>query len=230
MRQMRDAIPALPGNSIKDRIQQIKTLLHGVRPKNGHSLILARRKQAGPAHYARGSMAPCAQNPKMPHNKSESNRIRSPGRVSWNGMFWNGMFWDASTFNDDVSGWDISGVTLMHGMFFGATSFDQDLSDWDPPNGTWYVCRLWHVHPTRLVHGMACMLASMPCATYGKARSSRAARWDGYMARRLFSIRAWNRNDHVITVDECRRVRKWCLLACFPTLAHQKHVSCRLCF
>ena len=39
MCQVRDAIPALPGNSIKDRIQQIKTLLRGVRPKNGHSLI-----------------------------------------------------------------------------------------------------------------------------------------------------------------------------------------------
>ena len=33
-------------------------------------------------------------------------------------------------FNQDISGWDVSGATNMSGMFEGASSFNQDLSDW----------------------------------------------------------------------------------------------------
>ena len=42
-----------------------------------------------------------------------------------------GMFRDATSFDGDVSDWDVSGVTGMNGMFDGATSFDGDVSDWD---------------------------------------------------------------------------------------------------
>jgi surface protein len=41
------------------------------------------------------------------------------------------MFCDATSFNQDLSGWDVSQVTNMWYMFCGATSFNQDLSGWD---------------------------------------------------------------------------------------------------
>ena len=41
------------------------------------------------------------------------------------------MFRGASSFNGDISGWDVSGVTDMSTMFRGASSFTSDLSSWD---------------------------------------------------------------------------------------------------
>ena len=45
-----------------------------------------------------------------------------------------GLFIDASTFNQDISSWNVSNVTYMVLMFAGATSFNQDISDWDVGN------------------------------------------------------------------------------------------------
>merc|ERR1719201_1825059 len=41
------------------------------------------------------------------------------------------MFLKTSSFNGDLSKWDVSRVTYMQGMFEGALSFNGDLSKWD---------------------------------------------------------------------------------------------------
>ena len=40
------------------------------------------------------------------------------------------MFRNATSFNQDVSGWEVSAVTDMGDMFFGATAFDRNLGPW----------------------------------------------------------------------------------------------------
>ena len=41
------------------------------------------------------------------------------------------LFKDKTTFNGDISTWDVSNVTTMEGMFEGAEKFNQDVSKWD---------------------------------------------------------------------------------------------------
>tara|TARA_X000000368_G_C23051412_1_gene721588 strand:- start:751 stop:2352 length:1602 start_codon:yes stop_codon:yes gene_type:complete len=41
------------------------------------------------------------------------------------------LFKNNSTFNGNISSWDVSNVTTMEGMFEGASSFNQDISKWD---------------------------------------------------------------------------------------------------
>ena len=47
-----------------------------------------------------------------------------------------GLFQNNTTFNKDISGWDVSNVTNMKNMFYGATNFDKDISGWDVSNVT----------------------------------------------------------------------------------------------
>jgi surface protein len=42
-----------------------------------------------------------------------------------------GMFIEATSFNKDISAWNVSSVTDMSGMFGGAISFNQGISSWD---------------------------------------------------------------------------------------------------
>jgi surface protein len=41
------------------------------------------------------------------------------------------MFEDNTSFNQDISSWDVSNVLNMSLMFFGTTSFNQPIGDWD---------------------------------------------------------------------------------------------------
>merc|ERR1719174_2142511 len=41
------------------------------------------------------------------------------------------MFTSASSFNGDISKWDVSKVILMAGMFASASSFNGDISKWE---------------------------------------------------------------------------------------------------
>jgi surface protein len=47
-----------------------------------------------------------------------------------------GMFRNATSFNRDISDWDVSNVTDMSLMFKEASSFNQDISSWDLSNVT----------------------------------------------------------------------------------------------
>jgi len=42
-----------------------------------------------------------------------------------------GLFFQESTFNEDISHWDVSSVTTMRGMFAVAEAFNQDIGDWN---------------------------------------------------------------------------------------------------
>ena len=46
------------------------------------------------------------------------------------------MFYNASSFNGDVSNWNVSNVTNMEGIFYNASSFNGDVSSWDVSNVT----------------------------------------------------------------------------------------------
>jgi surface protein len=41
------------------------------------------------------------------------------------------MFRGATSFNGDISAWEVSEVSYMKAMFLGATSFNSDISAWD---------------------------------------------------------------------------------------------------
>ena len=47
-----------------------------------------------------------------------------------------GLFYSAQTFNQSLSSWDVSNVTIMGGVFYACYVFNQDLNAWDTSNVT----------------------------------------------------------------------------------------------
>jgi surface protein len=47
-----------------------------------------------------------------------------------------GVFADAESFNQPLDSWDVSNVTTMQSMFFGAAAFNQPIDGWDVSNVT----------------------------------------------------------------------------------------------
>ena len=50
--------------------------------------------------------------------------------------FWNNLFQNNTTFNQDISTWDVSNVTNMRAMFQNTNDFNPDISNWDTSNVT----------------------------------------------------------------------------------------------
>jgi len=46
------------------------------------------------------------------------------------------MFSEATSFNQDISNWNISSALIINSMFSSTTSFNQDLSSWCVTNFT----------------------------------------------------------------------------------------------
>jgi len=53
------------------------------------------------------------------------------------------MFHSASSFNGDLSAWNVANVTDMRGMFNGASAFNGDLSAWNVANVTDMMWMFW---------------------------------------------------------------------------------------
>ena len=69
-------------------------------------------------------------------NNSSPNLVKVPTVLPSNLTRLNRMFSRATSFNQDISGWDVSNVTDMYYMFQNATSFNQDISSWNVSNVT----------------------------------------------------------------------------------------------
>lgn len=67
-------------------------------------------------------------------NNCNSSAIDNPILINVTDM--REMFNNCTSFNCDISGWDVSSVTNMWGMFANASSFNQDIGGWDVSNVT----------------------------------------------------------------------------------------------
>ena len=63
--------------------------------------------------------------------KDASNLMEVPPQLPAGVYNTASMFNNASSFNQDISGWDVSKVFNMRSMFNGAISFNQDIGGWD---------------------------------------------------------------------------------------------------
>ena len=69
-------------------------------------------------------------------------QFRRIGLASLAGHDFRAMFYSASSFNSDVSAWQVSQATTFERMFSGASSFNSDVSAWQVSNVTTFDCSL----------------------------------------------------------------------------------------
>lgn len=61
----------------------------------------------------------------------QSSLTQVPSTLPKNILSLTYMFYNCTTFNQDISGWDVSRVTNMSSMFRGATAFNQNIGNWN---------------------------------------------------------------------------------------------------
>lgn len=71
-----------------------------------------------------------------PNSSSSPNLVKVPTVLPSNLTSITWMFCEATSFNQDISMWDVSKVMYMVSMFEGAEAFNQDLSQWCVSNIT----------------------------------------------------------------------------------------------
>ena len=64
-------------------------------------------------------------------NNSSPNLVKVPTTLPSNITHIQYMFSGATSFNQDISGWDVSNATNLARMFMDAIAFDQDIGGWD---------------------------------------------------------------------------------------------------
>ena len=65
-----------------------------------------------------------------------TNLVSVPNSMTQNVTTMEHMFAGASSFNSDISDWDVSNVTDMSSMFVNTDLFNQDISNWNVSNVT----------------------------------------------------------------------------------------------
>ena len=80
-----------------------------------------------------------------------------------------GMFYSASSFNSDISKWDVSQVTTMEQMFYKASSFNGDISKWDVSKVTTMV---------DMFNGASSFSQTL-CGAWQKSRADKARMFSG---------------------------------------------------
>ncbi|MFC2138745.1 BspA family leucine-rich repeat surface protein [Bacteroidota bacterium] len=69
--------------------------------------------------------------------KNATNLIEVPDEIPTTVINLSYIFHNDTSFNEDISNWDVSSVVNMDGMFSNATSFNQDIGNWDVSNVTY---------------------------------------------------------------------------------------------
>jgi surface protein len=75
-----------------------------------------------------------------------------------------GIFYGASSFNSNISRWNVGRVTTMKSMFYGASSFNQNLCPWGPQLPSDFDYGYWAAN---MFSSSGCLDKNTPSATTG---------------------------------------------------------------
>ena len=104
-------------------------------------------------------------------------------RLGVSGPRFQSMFNGASSFNSDVSAWQVSQATTFYAMFYGASSFNSDVSAWQSAG-----------HDFR---GMFCNLElPIPTCRLGKSHRTRVSSMFNGASSFNSDVSAWQVSSH----------------------------------